>query len=148
MDQLMSVLDNQDSLAVGPLRRLMAGMYDWLLILALAIIGSLPVVFFYGESVPTGNPAYQAALLALSIVYLTYCWTRSGQTPGMKTWNIRITTKAGGRINAKQCLLHFTAAFISFATMGMGFWWAWTNRERSTWHDLWSETRLQRTPKR
>lgn len=144
----MGILNNPDSSSVGPLRRLMAGMYDWLLILAMAIIGSMPIVFFYGESVPTGNLMYQLALLALSIGYFTYCWTRSGQTLGMRTWNIRIMTKAGGRINTKQCLLHFAAAFISLATMGIGFWWAWTNHERSTWHDLWSETRLQHTPKR
>ncbi len=144
----MNVSHNAKLAPIGPFRRLMSGLYDWLLVLALAMVGSIPVVMYYGEPVPTGNIAYQLALLGISISYFVYCWTHSGQTPGMKTWYIKLESVDGVAPTPRQCLIRFFGGLISFAALGLGFWWAWGNTERLTWHDNWSDTRLKRMPKR
>ena len=37
---------------------------------------------------------------------------------------------------------------LSLLLGGLGFWWAWVDRQRLTWHDRASGTRLLRIPKR
>jgi len=126
----------------------MAGLYDWLLILALCMVGSIPLVALIGKPVPTGNLLYQVALILIGISYFCYCWTNSGQTPGMKTWYLKVESADGSTPSGKQCLQRLAAAAVSFGLLGAGFWWAWTNPERLTWHDQWSNTRLKRTAQR
>ncbi len=139
---------SHNTATTGPLRRLFSGCYDWLLIVALCMVASLPVVAWYGEPIPAGNPFYQLSLVLISITYFTYCWRRSGQTPGMKTWYLKLESVDGSAPSLKQCMQRLLAAGVSTACLGVGFWWAWTNPERLTWHDQWSNTRLKRMPKR
>ena len=144
----MKISHNADQTSIGPLRRIIAGVYDWLLILALCMVGSIPVVAVIGEPVPTGNLFYQIALMLISTSYFCYCWTHGGQTPGMKTWYLKVESADGGAVSTRQCLQRLAAATVSFGLLGAGFWWAWTNPEGLTWHDQWSNTRVKRTAKR
>ena len=144
----MNISHNAEQPPIDPLRRIIAGFYDWLLILALCMVGSIPVVAYIGEPVPTGNFLYQIALLVISVSYFCYCWTHGGQTPGMKTWYLKVESTDGGALSTKQCLQRFVGATVSVGLLGAGFWWAWTNPARTTWHDQWSNTRLKRTAKR
>jgi len=38
-------------------------------------------------------------------------------------------------------------ATLSLLLGGLGFWWAWLDRQRLTWHDRASGTRVVRMPK-
>jgi len=40
--------------------------------------------------------------------------------------------------------VRFVAGSISLLLAGVGFWWAWLDPERLTWHDRVSGTRLLR----
>jgi uncharacterized RDD family membrane protein YckC len=47
-----------------------------------------------------------------------------------------------------QLWLRFAVGTLSLLLGGLGFWWVWVDRERLTWHDRASGTRLVRMPKR
>jgi uncharacterized RDD family membrane protein YckC len=40
------------------------------------------------------------------------------------------------------------ASLVASCSAGLGFWWAWIDRDRLAWHDRASGTRLVRRPKR
>jgi uncharacterized RDD family membrane protein YckC len=47
----------------------------------------------------------------------------------------------------KALLLRYGIGTLSLVLAGAGFWWAWFDRERLTWHDRASGTRMVREPK-
>ncbi|EHC25532.1 hypothetical protein HMPREF1003_02375, partial [Propionibacterium sp. 5_U_42AFAA] len=47
----------------------------------------------------------------------------------------------------KTLWLRYAVGTMSLLLGGLGFWWAWFDRERLTWHDRASGTRTVRRPK-
>lgn len=112
------------------------------------------------------------ALLFLAIgVYFLLCW-RGGQTLPMKTWNIRLTDRAGGRPAMGRLALRYvliwpiplvasllvqgasaytgytsTDLLIVFAPFTI-FIWSWFDREGQFLHDRLAGTRLVDTKPR
>ena len=44
--------------------------------------------------------------------------------------------------------MRYSVGTLSLLPAGLGFWWAWFDRDRLTWHDRASRTRIVRLPKR
>jgi uncharacterized RDD family membrane protein YckC len=84
----------------------------------------------------------------LTGIYAVLSWRRGGQTLGMRPWRLRVTDRDGAPALVRALLLRYLAGTVSLLFAGAGFWWAWLDRERLTWHDRCSGTRLQRLPKR
>ena len=125
-------------------RRLGAMLYDTLALIGLwFVVGGIAVGLHHGEAMPAASPAFQSVLLAVSYAYFAFCWRRSGQTLGMKTWRLRVVdAREGGRISLGQATVRFLVALVSWLPAGFGFWWALTNSERRGWPDRASGTRL------
>lgn len=81
-------------------------------------------------------------------LYAVLSWRRGGQTLGMRPWRLRIVSVDGRAPTARALWLRFAVATVSTLAAGLGFWCAWIDRERLTWHDRLSGTRLIRMPKR
>lgn len=81
-------------------------------------------------------------------VYATVSWHRGGQTLGMRPWRLKVIARDGGPPTLKALWVRFAVATFSLALGGLGFWWAWFDGERLTWHDRFSGTRTIRLPKR
>jgi uncharacterized RDD family membrane protein YckC len=129
----------------GLARRLAAGGYDLLVLAGVLVATSFAVVIARGgRAVPTGDLGYQAFLLTQAAGYYILFWSRGGQTPGMRAWGIRVETVAGAAMTARTAALRFPAMLLSAGTFGLGFAWALTDRQRRTWHDRWSGTRVVR----
>lgn len=79
--------------------------------------------------------------------YAVTSWRRGGQTLAMRAWRLRLVDAAGGIPSWRQLGLRYAVGTVSLALAGLGFWWAWVDRERLTWHDRASGTRLVRLPK-
>ncbi len=47
-----------------------------------------------------------------------------------------------------QLIRRFLVGIPSLLLGGLGFWWAWIDRDRLTWHDRASGTRMVRVEKR
>ena len=90
--------------------RLIALMYDSLLLIALvAVINVIVIAIFTPSAASTGNsatllsPAIRQGLmfpLSLGAIFsfYGYCWTRSGQTLGMQTWRLEVRDLQGQRL--------------------------------------------------
>ncbi len=143
----MSNADLHNAVPAGLLRRLLAGLYDWLLVLALMMVVSVPVVALLDDAIPSGNAFYQGAMVTVAGVFFVYFWARGGQTLGMRAWRLRLVNAAGTAPTTTEALWRFCCAWIAFLPLGAGFWWSLVDRDKLTWHDRWSQTRLLVLPK-
>jgi len=83
----------------------------------------------------------------LAGLYATSSWRRGGQTLGMRPWRLRVVAADGGAARWRAVWLRYAVGTVSLLAAGFGFWWAWFDRERLTWHDRASGTRLVREPR-
>lgn len=102
--------------------RLIALMYDSLLLIALvAVINVIVIAIFTPSAASSGNsatllsPAVRQGLmfpLSLGAIFwfYGYCWTRSGQTLGMQTWRLEVRDLDGQRLTWGRSLQRFIAA--------------------------------------
>jgi uncharacterized RDD family membrane protein YckC len=129
-------------------RRLGAALYDSLLVVALMAMATLPFVAVRGgEAVEPGDPLYRLMLIVIAWLFFSIFWSRYGRTLGLQSWRLRIETPDGGRPTFAAASLRFAAAMLSWLPAGLGFWWQLWDRDRLTWHDRISGTRLRHYPK-
>ena len=140
------------------LRRWLALFYDmwpvlavWMLISLLFNIGWTLAGHGEREILATLSPLgalLWACCWAASGGYAVYSWGHGGQTLGMRPWRIRVTGADGGAPGTRALWIRYAVGTVSLLAGGLGFWWAWFDRDRRTWHDRASGTRLVRVPKR
>jgi len=131
------------------MRRIAAMLYDGLLLFALLMLAGMPFVAFRGgEAVPAlTDPLFRFTLLAVILAYFIGFWTRSGRTLGMQSWRLQMESADGGGITLSAATIRFLAALLSFAPVGLGFFWSLWDKDRLTWHDRLSDTRIVYYPK-
>ena len=122
-------------------RRMGSIIYDGFLIVALLIVSSLIIIPFTGE-IPASNVFYPFFLYLEVAAFYIYFWCATGQTLGMQTWRIKVVDDRGNRIDPATGVLRFAVATISLLGLGLGFLWAFTNKERLMLHDIASDTRV------
>jgi uncharacterized RDD family membrane protein YckC len=141
-------------MTAGVLRRLGAMLYDGLIVLALMfIVTALFLPFTAGEAItPRESGAleriYQAALVAVVVLFFGVFWTWRGQTIGMLAWRLRVQRPDGSALRWRDALLRLAGACVSLAALGLGYFWIWIDRDRLAWHDRWSGTRVLVLPKK
>lgn len=137
----------------GVFKRLGAMFYDGLLITALMfVVTALFLPLTGGEAIePSRQPllaaAYRLALLALFVGFFGLFWTRRGQTLGMAAWRLRLVKADGSRLSWMDVLKRLGGAVVSLLPLGLGYFWLWFDRDRLTWHDRWTGTRVVVEPK-
>ena len=125
----------------GLLRRLAALAYDTLLLFSLLFAATVPVlVMTGGQAIRPNHPVFTTYLLVVSYVYFGWCWTKSGQTLGMRAWKMRVRTREGERLGWVHSLGRFAAALLSVGAAGAGLLWVVFDRERMSLHDRLSGT--------
>lgn len=130
----------------GLFRRLFAIFYDCFLLIALlmtttAIFNAIN----HGDAIDSTSKLYIPLVLTLSLItffFFTWFWMHGGQTLGLKTWKCRVVDINGGNISWKQATIRFSVALVSTAVVGIGFIWPLFHKERKTWHDIASNTKL------
>lgn len=138
--------------------RLLALLYDLFPALALWMLAaSLFVVAFTINGHTTHEniapfSGWQWALWAccwvLTGLYATWSWRRGGQTLGMRPWRIAVTGDDVQPPSLPSLWVRYAVASVSLGLAGLGFWWALIDRDRLTWHDRASGTRMIRRSKR
>ena len=129
--------------------RLLALAYDLLPVLALWFVVAAGFTAAHGDAVRGGALGLVefAVLWAVAGVYATLSWRRGGQTIGMRAWRLRVTDAVGGAPGWRALWLRYLVGAIGLLAGGLGFWWAWIDRDRLAWHDRASGTRMQRIDK-
>jgi uncharacterized RDD family membrane protein YckC len=138
--------------------RLLALAYDLFPALALWMLAAAAFTFgFYEaghaarENIAPFSPLQLALWLLcwlLTGAYAVLSWHRGGQTLGMRPWRLRVVAVDGGDASWRALLGRYAIGTLSLLLAGAGFWWAWIDRDRLTWHDRASGTRLLRMPKK
>ncbi len=137
--------------------RLLALVYDALPVLALwLLVGAL---FVAGYTL-AGHPPREniqpfsalqwvewACCWLVTGAYAVLSWRGGGQTLGMRPWRLRVVAVQGGVASTRDLAKRYAWGTFSLLLAGAGFWWAWFDRERLTWHDRFSGTRMVRAKK-
>ncbi|MDX1804031.1 MAG: RDD family protein [Alcanivorax sp.] len=119
----------------GLVKRLLALIYDGLLILALWFVSAGIFVLVYphtGLPQESINGVTRAAphylhLILLPLLVLEACvfylgfWLRGGQTLGMRAWRLQVCDYRGGPLRPWQALARVAAAGLSWFLMGAGY---------------------------
>jgi len=124
--------------AAGPgvMRRLASGLYDLLLVVALLLVATFPFLAFFGDSTHGWRRhMLQLYVLGVTGAYFVGFWTHGGQTLAMKTWRIRLVRADGGKLTRARAVHRFLLSVLSFFALGLGFLWAFLDRDRQFLHD-------------
>ncbi len=122
--------------APGAARRLACALYESLILAALVLVATFPFLALAGDST-TGPRRHflQAYVLAVVGAYFVGFWTRGGQTLAMKTWRIRLQCADGGAVGLPRAIRRYLLALAGLALLGIGFLWAFVDRDRQFLHD-------------
>ncbi|MGH8033248.1 MAG: RDD family protein [Luteimonas sp.] len=137
--------------------RMLALLYDVWPVLALWMLASLAFTLGYwiaGHAPRQNIVAFSALQLLLWLscwvltgLYAVISWRKGGQTLGMRPWRLRVVGANATLPSWRALTLRYAVATASLLLAGFGFWWAWLDRDRLTWHDRASGTRLLREPR-
>ncbi|MBJ6983237.1 RDD family protein [Luteimonas sp. MC1750] len=138
-------------------KRVLAMVYDLLPVLSMWFL--LGFLFAVGytlaghaprENIEPWSPLQWLLWLCCWLVtgaYATASWRRGGQTLGMRPWRLRVAATGGATLSWHGAWLRYAVATLSVAAGGLGFWWAWFDRDRLTWHDRAAGTHMVHEPK-
>lgn len=140
---------------VSLFKRLMAIVYDVLLLTALLftvgvlVAGIMTFALNDGNAITAEHPFYIISqiiilciLFCVSFLFFSWFWMHGGQTLGMRTWRIQLVSVDDSAISWKQSAFRFMAAIISWLVFGLGFIWVLFDKEKRSWHDVFSATKL------
>ncbi len=133
----------------GLLRHVASMLYDSLLVFALLVLASVP---FYlsqggGEADVYNDQWHQTIWLIVPYIFFVGFWTTKGRTLGMQSWGLQLEDQHGRIPGPGRASIRFAAAIISGAAFGLGFLWQLVDKEKLTWHDRLSGTRLMHYPR-
>lgn len=150
-------------------RRLLALVYDLLIVLAIVmVVGLLCQLATAGQLIRTDGhaviPAWYRPLQGLVVAaYFISSWLRGGQTVGMRPWRIRLTRRDGSAPTLQQAVLRLLVAaapmLVLMLAPALGLrttlwalllvWAAWfavalVDPRRRALHDIVAATELRR----
>jgi uncharacterized RDD family membrane protein YckC len=161
-------------------RRCGAILYDALVLTAVLIVATVPMLpLMHGKVLVPGEVgwtayAYRAWLWIVMALFLSFFWTRSGQTLGMLPWRLRLEYTDGSLLNWRGAILRVvlvTALWLpylvgyglllhqlhggvrtsvlclSLAPAIISLLWILIDREHRTLIDRWMGTRMVVVPK-
>jgi uncharacterized RDD family membrane protein YckC len=91
-------------------RRLIAGVYDGLLLIGIWMAGSLVEVIVRDQllGLPKSDTALQVYFFLLGLGFFGWFWVRGGQTLGMRAWRLQVRRLDGAPLRWPLVPLRFT----------------------------------------
>ena len=143
-------IDLSNAKIPGLLRRLGAILYDSMLVTAV-VFAAFTLVYLllaFGFGIKDINELglykylFFIYMLAVAVGFHIWFWTHGGQTLGMRTWSMKLFSEDGGKVSTRQALVRYLVAVVSLLAFGLGFLWSLFDKEKRSWHDMASGTRL------
>jgi uncharacterized RDD family membrane protein YckC len=105
----------------GLVLRLAAMIYDAVLVFGIGFAAVLVVLLLTGAPDP-GAPRLplQGALFVAIGTYFSWCWSRTGQTLALKTWNLQVTDTRGHPPSLARAIARYVLAY-TLALPGMAY---------------------------
>ena len=133
----------------GFLKRVLALVYDSLLIGAIVLVLSLLLVFVNGGYPESGSFVSFIQFFILVFagpIFYSYFWiANKGQTTGMQAWKIQLVTVDETELNIKKTMLRCLISTISFACFGVGYLWILYDKDNLSWSDILTKTKVIKT---
>ena len=133
----------------GFLKRVLALVYDSLLIGAIVLVLRLLLVFVNG-----GYPESSSVLSFIQLfilvftgpIFYSYFWiANKGQTTGMQAWKIKLVSIDETELNIKKTMLRCLISTISFVCFGLGYFWILYDKNNLSWSDILTKTLVIKT---
>ena len=135
--------------SAGFLKRILALVYDSLLIGAIVLVLSLLLVFVnsgYPESGSFVSFTQFFILVFAGPIFYSYFWiANKGQTTGMQAWKIKLVTIDETELNIKKTMLRCLISTISFVCFGLGYFWILYDKNNLSWSDILTKTKVIKT---
>ena len=138
---------------VYPVKRIIASIYDSLLLLSIIfILGYFSVFISNGlnwelpenPSQPLLPGWYAFFFICISSWgFFSFFWIRGKKTLGMAVWKIEIYSIDGSNITLMQTLKRFICNIIIVATLGLPLLQIYFTKEKIAFNDIISRTRLR-----
>ena len=133
----------------GFLKRILALVYDTLLIATIVLVLSLLLVFVnggYPESDSFASLIQFFILVFTGPIFYSYFWiVNKGQTTGMQAWKIKLVTTDETELNINKTMLRCLISTISFACLGLGYLWILYHKDDLSWSDILTKTKVIKT---
>ena len=131
----------------GFFRRLMAMLYDSLLLLSVLLLATALAMLVTRGNLDYHNPFFRSWLFFTCFAYFAWFWTHGGQTLGMRAWRLRVQQLDGQPLTLWHALLRFLSAIPSWGLLGLGYLWILVDKDKMAVHDRFSESVIVRLPK-
>ena len=121
---------------------LFAFFYDLLLLCAVWFASAIPFVLWQGSEFhqkPLVLLSFQLYILAITYIYLSYFWVNGGQTPGLRTWKLRLVRNDDYLLTRQNAHLRFITACLFFS---VGWVTLFIPSKRQTLQDLLAGTKI------
>ena len=123
-------------------RRMAAGIYDLLIVLALWFATGAAALALTRGSLTASHPLFRIVLMLVALGYFALSWQRGGQTIGARAWRIRVEDRSGGTLPMRKAWLRAMVLFVGALPLGLGTALAWLDRERRGLQDRASGSRV------
>ena len=120
----------------SPGSRLVAYILDIVIqFLIVLVLGVLAIVL--GAVFPLLGVIPALAIIAVSLGYFPYFWSRDGQTPGMNAMKIKVVRDVdGGPVTVGSAILRVIGLWIGLAVFYIGVIWIFVDKRKRGWQDL------------
>ncbi|MFI5267843.1 MAG: RDD family protein [Chloroflexota bacterium] len=110
--------------------RVLASLIDGII---LAVIGGILRQIF-------GTGAGGGLSTLVSIAYVLYFWTTTGQTPGHRALNLQVVREDGQKLDLIGAIIRYVGEIISAIALFIGFMWVGWDSQKQGWHDKMAHT--------
>lgn len=118
------------------LKRLMACVYELLILIAIWMLFTWLYVSLFGDATHGSKRFFlQLLLWFISGIYFVVCWVKTGQTLAMQAWKMKIVGEDGGLLSWRQATLRYVLASILVGMFGLSLLYMLVNRQRLFLHD-------------
>jgi uncharacterized RDD family membrane protein YckC len=73
--------------------------------------------------------------ILFQIAYYVWPYSTGGQTVGKKLTHIRVVAIDGSSLNWRKGIARFLGTYLSVIPLGLGYLWAFFDKDRQAWHD-------------
>jgi len=124
-------------------RRFAACVYELLLLTAIWLVSAAVFVGLLGNAESGWKRlALQLALWLVAGAYFVWCWHKKGQTLAAQTWKIKLVNTQNETPSFQCAVIRYALASASLMALGLGFIWAFLDKDQLFLHDRLLKTRL------
>jgi len=130
---------------VGVVMRLLAGVYDAMIVFSLNFLAFIPITLI--EAYGGTAPVWLKSLVIVTITYAYFVgfWVKSGATTGMRPWKLKIAmADSGDPVSLAAATMRFVGMLVTAICLGLPMITIFFTRQRQSLHDLLAGTSVYR----